>query len=80
VTIFLLTHRHAPQECGPSFAAWKGFESPLRRRPAIASCIGGGHCLWWTVEAPDEERALAQLPPFIADRTEVTAVREVTVP
>ena len=80
VAMFLLTHRHAAEECGSAFAAWRGFASPLRRRPTIGSCICGGHCLWWTVTAQDEQEALAQLPPFVADRTEVTAVREVSIP
>lgn len=80
VPMFLLTHHHSPEDCGVAFAAWKGFESPLRRRPTIASCVSGSHRLWWTVSAEDEERALAQLPPFVADRTEVTAVREVAIP
>ena len=30
VADFLLHHRHAPEECGASFAAWRGFPSPLR--------------------------------------------------
>ncbi len=67
----MLSHRHAPEECRVAFAAWKGFESPLRGRETIGSCRHGGHALWWTVEAPDEAAALAQLPPYVAARTEV---------
>jgi hypothetical protein len=32
------------------------------------------------VEALDAASALAQLPPFVAERTEAEAVREVTTP
>jgi len=80
VPMFLMTHRHSPEDCGVAFAAWRGFESPLRRRQTIASCMKGGHALWWTVDARDAEEALAQLPPFVADRTEVVEVREVSIP
>ena len=78
--LFLLTHRHAPHECGPAFAAWKGFDSPLRHQVAMSSCVEGGHRAWWRVEAPDAQAALAQLPPFVAERSEAEAVREVEVP
>ena len=78
--LFVLSHSHEPDECGPAFAAWKGFDSPLRHRTTTASCVGGGHHAWWRVEAADEEAALAQLPPFVAQRTEVEAVREVRLP
>jgi hypothetical protein len=78
--LFVLSHRHAPEECGAAFAAWKGFDSPLRRLPALASCVDGLHRAWWHVEAPDAESALAQLPPFVAQRTEVEPAREVTLP
>lgn len=77
---FVLTHTHRPSECRPAAAAWKGFESPLRHKPTLNSCVEGGHQAWWTIEAPGPESALAQLPPFVAERTEVEAAREVTVP
>jgi hypothetical protein len=80
MTLFVLTHRHEPADCGAAFAAWKGFESPLSGLPAVASCISGGHHAWWRVEAADATAALAQLPPFVAARTQVEAVREVMVP
>jgi hypothetical protein len=80
VTLFLLTHHHEPADCGPAFAAWKGFDSPLRGLPTVASCISGGHHAWWRVDAPDAAAALAQLPQFVAARTEVEAVREVMLP
>ena len=77
---FMLSHRHSPSECAFAFAAWKGFSSPLRHDMAIGSCENGGHALWWTVEADDERFALAQLPPYVAERTEVTQVSEVPIP
>jgi hypothetical protein len=78
--LFVLSHCHEPHECGPAFAAWKGFDSPLRHHTAVASCIDGGHRAWWIVEARDADAALAQLPPFVAERTEVEPAHEVTIP
>ena len=80
MALYLLIHRHEPSQCGPAAAAWKGFDSPLRHQIAMSSCVDGGHRAWWRVEAADAESALAQLPPFMAERTEVEAVREVEVP
>ena len=77
---YLLAHRHDAHECGSAFAAWKGFESPLRHQPTIGSCPSGGHRVWWLVEAADQPDAIAQLPRFIALRTEAIEVGEVTVP
>jgi hypothetical protein len=77
---FLLHHEHAPSECAAVFAAWKGHESPLRHRVTVASCVFGGHAIWWTVEARSEEEALALLPPYVAVRATATAVREVEIP
>jgi hypothetical protein len=77
---FLLHHRHEPQECGVVFASFKGHESPLRRRPTLASCRSGGHAIWWTVEAEAEEDALRQLPFYVAERTTATPVQEVEIP
>lgn len=77
---FLLDHRHRPEECRAAYAAWNGFESPLRAREAVSSCASGEHRIVWTVEADDEQRALALLPPFVAQRTEVNEVREVPIP
>jgi hypothetical protein len=77
---FLLHHRHEPQECGVVFAAFKGHESPLRRRTTVASCYAGGHEIWWTVDASSETDALALLPSYVAGRTTVTRVREVEIP
>jgi len=42
--------------------------------------VQGGHDLWWTVDAVDEREALAQLPEYVADRTEVVRIDEVPIP
>lgn len=77
---FVLNHRHSPGECRSAFAAWHGFESPLRRSLAPASCIRGEHRIFWTVEAGDAGEALGLLPPFLAERTDVSEVSEVLIP
>ena len=77
---YVLSHRHEPAECGVAVAAWRGFASPLRRHPALGSCAAGGHALWWTVEAASERDALAQVPPFVAARTTVEQVSQVSIP
>jgi len=77
---FLLHHRHTPQQYGVVFAAFKGHESPLRRRLALASCISGGHEIWWAVEARTEEDALRLLPSYVAERTTAALVSEVQIP
>src|SRR5262245_47264420 len=68
VARFLLEHRHEPKECGVVFAAFKGYESPLRHLPTLASCRSGGHAIWWTVDAEDESDALRLLPRYVAAR------------
>jgi hypothetical protein len=80
---FMLTHRHEPNECPVAFASWRGFESPLRRAGATASCTASGgsaHLMWWTVEASNEDEALEQLPAWIAERTEISRVNDVPIP
>jgi hypothetical protein len=77
---FLLAHRHEPNECAAAFAAWRGFDSPLRHGRAPSTCLVGGHRIWWRIEAPDSNGALALLPRFVADRTTVTEVRDVEIP
>ncbi len=77
---YLLCHTHGPHECPVAFAAWSGFDSPLRQQPVLASCELGGHGLWWTVKAGGEAEALAQLPGYVAKRTVVIEVKEVLVP
>jgi hypothetical protein len=77
---FLVHHRHEPRQCGIAFAAFKGHDSPLRHRAALASCPTGGHAIWWAVEAASEEDALRQLPFYVAQRSTVTQVTEVEIP
>ena len=77
---YLLEHRHEPQECGVVFAAFKGDDSPLRHRSALASCHSGGHAIWWMVEAETEAEALGLLPRYVAERTVVSCVSEVEIP
>jgi hypothetical protein len=77
---FMLCHRHEGAECRVAFAAWSGFDSPLRHANAACSCRQGEHRIWWRVEAVDPAAALALLPRFVADRTEAVEVRDVTVP
>lgn len=81
----MLDHRHLPEECAIAFAAWRGFESPLRRDAAFSSCASrdGGdehHRIWWTVDAVDSRAALELLPPYVAERTEASPVSEVPIP
>ncbi len=78
--LFRLHHRHEADECSAAYAAWKGYESPLRRGVALATCREGGHAIWWDVEAPDGRRALELLPPYLAARTTVVSVSEVPIP
>jgi hypothetical protein len=80
VALFLLQHRHEASECQAAFAAWAGFESPLRHAPVLSTCLSDEHRLWWRVEAIERFHALAQLPPFVANRTEAIGVREFRVP
>jgi hypothetical protein len=82
---FVLSHRHVSGDCGIAFAAWRGFDSPLRHQSALASCPSdaideGEHLLIWTVEAAGAEQALALLPPWLAERAEVRRVGEVSIP
>jgi hypothetical protein len=77
---YLLHHHHEPPECGVVFASFKGHESPLRHRPALASCLSGGHAIWWTVEAASEGDALALLPYYVAERTTATRISDVQIP
>jgi hypothetical protein len=77
---FLLQNQHDPGECESSFAAWRSFDSPLRGSSVPSTCLAGDHRIWWSVEAADAAAALALLPDFVAQRTEVTEVRYVEVP
>ena len=78
--VFLLHHRHEPGDCAVAFAAWAGFESPLRHRTAASTCLTGGHAIWWRVEARDRAAALALLPRYVAERTTPIEVRDVEIP
>ena len=77
---FLLHQQHAAAECAAVFAAWQGFDSPLRRKSAACACLEGDHALWWRVQAPSRQAALALLPPYVARRTAAIAVRDVQIP
>jgi hypothetical protein len=80
---FILEHTHVASECRVAFAAWRGFDSPLRHEATLASCASqtdGRHMIVWTVESESEAEALAQLPPYVAERTAVTRVNEVRMP
>jgi hypothetical protein len=78
--MFLLHHRHKPDECAAVFAAWKTFDSPLSHRPVTSSCRSGGHEIWWEIDNVTQTDALAQLPRYVADRTVVVRVDEVEIP
>ncbi len=77
---YLLHHMHEPIECGVVFASFRGHQSPLRHQSALASCRSGGHAIWWTVEAANEEDALGLLPRYVAERTTAARVSEVQIP
>ena len=76
---YMLHHRHRPHECRVAFAAWKGFDSPLRHRPTVASCAWGGHEIWWELHAASEDEALGHLPRYVVERTEAIHVGEVEI-
>jgi hypothetical protein len=77
---YLLHHRHEPEECGVAFTSFKGHASRLRHNATVASCLTGGHEIWWLVDAPDPGEALACLPFFVAQRSTATEIREVQIP
>lgn len=76
---FVLAHVHDATECRVAYSAWRGFDSPLRGHHAAASCAAGDHRMFWTVQAESPEAALAQLPPYLAERTHLSQVTEVTI-
>jgi hypothetical protein len=80
VPSFLLHHQHEPTECAAAFAAWTGFDSPLRRGSAASTCLAGGHAVWWRVEAEDRSAALALLPRYVAERTTPIEIRDIAIP
>jgi hypothetical protein len=88
----MLVHRHSPAECRVAHAAWRTFDSPLRGQMAQTTCgrhrptqpaPGSGasdvHELWCVARADDDAAALAQLPPYVAERAEAREVTEVIV-
>ena len=77
---FLLHNHHEPDECGVTFAAFKGDPSPLRRRKTASSCLTGGHEIWWLVEAETADAALALLPRYVAERSTAMPIRTVLIP
>ncbi len=77
---FLLHHRHEADDCGVAFASFRGHESSLRHREALATCAFGGHAIFWAVEAADESQALGLLPYFVAERATAIRVEEVRIP
>ncbi len=87
---FILVHGHAPAECAVAFAAWKSYDSSLRGQTVLATCgryktapvapdAAALHEIWWTTQAPDATTALAQLPPYVRDRTTTREVSEITI-
>jgi hypothetical protein len=78
--IYLLHHRHRPAECEAAFAAWQGFSSELRGSAALSNCLEGGHELWWVIPARDAAAVIELMPRFVAERSSVTRVREVSIP
>jgi hypothetical protein len=80
MTCYLLHHRHEPDECGVVFASFKGHASPLRHRTVFATCVSGGHDIWWTVEAACAAEALKLLPYYVAQRTTAARIDPVEIP
>jgi hypothetical protein len=72
--------KHHPRECSVAFASFKGHSSPLRHRTTVASCLFGGHMIWWLVDAPGPEEALELLPFFVSQRSTAVEVRNVQIP
>ena len=77
---YVLHHQHEADECEAAFAAWSGFDSPLRGREAASTCLAGGHTLAWRVQAESTVIALSLLPPYVRERTAVVAVRDILIP
>lgn len=76
---FILAHVHQDIECEVVYAAWRGYDSPLRGLAAMASCATGDHHIYWTVDANSLHDALNQLPPYLAERTHASEVRRVAI-
>jgi hypothetical protein len=77
---FVLWHEHTADECRHAFAAWQGFDSPLRHRDGLGACLFGDHVLFWAIEAATATDARSLLPDYVAARTHVREVRRVRIP
>ena len=78
---YLIVHEHAPHAVpGSAFTSFKGHPSVLRHRTTLASCVSGGHAIWWVVDAATDAEALALLPFFVAERSAAIRVGEVEIP
>ena len=62
------------------FAAFNASDSPLRGQATTGSCHYGEHRIWWEVDAPTEDDALARLPRYVAARTAASRVRPTVIP
>ena len=80
MALYLLEHRHQPDECAVAFAAWKGFDSPRRQRAVLCSCRSGGHRLWFVVPAATADGAPAPVAALRRARTAAITIGEVTIP
>jgi hypothetical protein len=78
--LFIIHHRHDANECPAAYAAWKGFDSPLRRQGAKSSCPWSGHDIWWDLDAVDADDALSYLPPYVGERSVAIRIGQVDIP
>ncbi len=79
MSTFVLAHVHEQADCQVVYAAWRGYDSPLRGLDTMASCANGDHHMYWTVDAASAHDALQQLPPYLAQRTHASEVRRVAI-
>jgi hypothetical protein len=77
---YLLHHEHQPHECGAVFASFAGHDSPMRHRTTMASCLFGGHAIWWEVQTDSADAALELLPLYVAERTTAVPIAPVDFP
>jgi hypothetical protein len=57
-----------------------GLYERAARLTGISTCLEGGHELWWVLAARDSAAVVALLPRFVAERSSVVRVREVSIP
>src|SRR5688500_17006319 len=67
--LYLVVNHHSEAECAATIAAWRRFESALRRSVPISGCSRNDHRIWWRVDTRNQDEALAMLPSFVASRT-----------